>query len=107
GEGKKFASALIVCSADYFRDYFVKQGIPWTADEHFVEHELVKKTIAAHIQKVNAALAPHEQVKRYRLLGKSWTVEGGEITPKQSLKRKVIAEKYGALIHNIFGTADQ
>lgn len=107
GEGQKFASALIVCSADYFRDYFVRQGIPWAGGEYFVEHELVKKTIAAHIQKVNAALAAHEQVKRYRLLGKSWTVEGGEITPKQSLKRKVIAEKYGAMILSIFGAAGQ
>jgi long-chain acyl-CoA synthetase len=103
GENQKFASALIVCSADYFRDYFVKQGIPWTGVDEFIEQELVKTTIATHVKKINATLASHEQVKRYRLLANSWTVENGEITPKQSLRRKVIAEKNQALIKLIFG----
>ncbi|GAA4453640.1 AMP-dependent synthetase/ligase [Rurimicrobium arvi] len=106
GEGQKFASALIVVSADYFRDLFVKENIPWPV-EGFEENELVKKTIAAHVQAVNAHLGPHEQIKRYRLLGNPWTVNGGEITPKLSLRRKIIAGKYQALIAEIFPAGNQ
>lgn len=104
GEGQKFASALIVCSPEYFRDLFVKEDKTWPGNTAFAEEELVKKVITAHVRKVNESLAPHEQIKRHRLISKGWTVEGGEITPKQSLKRKVILEKNTGLVNDIFGT---
>lgn len=101
GEGQKFVSALIVVSRDYFAELFVKEGMPWP-ESGFEQSELVKRVVAAHVQSVNKSLAPHEQVKRYRLLGTSWTIQGEEITPKLSLRRKKIAEKNAGLIADIF-----
>jgi len=41
-------------------------------------------------------------VKRFRLLPADWNVETGEMNPKLSLKRRVIAEKYRDLIDGIY-----
>ena len=43
---------------------------------------------------------------RTKIIAGNWSVEGGEITPKLSLKRKVIKEKNKAVIDEIFGAED-
>ena len=43
-----------------------------------------------------------EQIKRFELLPYEWSVETGEMTPKLSLKRKVIMEKYKDAIERIY-----
>lgn len=101
GEGQKFASALIIASKDYFAELFIKEGAQWPG-AGFENSEIVKRVISAHVKRVNETLAPHEQIKRFRILGKPWTVQGEEITPKLSLRRKKIAANNAALIDEIF-----
>ena len=43
-----------------------------------------------------------EQVKRFELLPHEWSVDTGELTPKMSLKRKVIMEKYRDAVQRIY-----
>lgn len=47
-----------------------------------------------------------EQVKRFILLSKEWSIEGGEFTPKLSLKRKVILEKNKDAIEKLYKDAE-
>ena len=47
-----------------------------------------------------------EQVKRFALLAKQWTIDGGELTPKLSLKRKIILEKNKDIIDKIYADAE-
>lgn len=102
GENQKFASAIIVPSFANFREYCKEHGIAWTNNEDMSQHAALKEIINEHIKKVNKTLAPYEQLKRVALLPKEWSVDGGELTPKMSLKRKVIKEKNAAAIDQIF-----
>ena len=43
-----------------------------------------------------------EQVKKFELLPHDWSIETGEMTPKMSLKRKVIMEKYRDAVERIY-----
>ena len=43
-----------------------------------------------------------EQVKKFILLSKEWTIDGGELTPKLSLKRKVITQRNEENIKQIY-----
>jgi len=43
-----------------------------------------------------------EQIKKFELLPQEWSIETGEMTPKLSLKRKVIMEKYKDAIERIY-----
>lgn len=103
GEGQKFASALIIPSFSHFKDYCAQHNIEWTGNETMIQHEIIKTTINDHVKKVNASLAAFEQLKRYQLINAVWGVESGEITPKLSLKRKIIMEKNKEIIAKIFG----
>lgn len=106
GANQKFASAIIVPSFTNFKEYCKDNSIPWTSHEDMSQHEALKKLINDHIKIINQVLAPYEQLKKVALLKKEWSVEGGELTPKMSLKRKVIQEKYASVIAGIYATED-
>jgi long-chain acyl-CoA synthetase len=72
-------------------------------DLEMPDHDELKKIIDGHVKNINNTLAPFEQVKRHQIIHSIWGVETGEITPKLSLRRKVIAEKHKGIIHKIFG----
>jgi long-chain acyl-CoA synthetase len=103
GEGQKFTSALIIPSVSNFKEYFASQKLTWPGDAQFFLTETVKNVIDAHVKKINESLAPFEQLKRYQLIHGSWNVETGEVTPKLSLRRKVIMEKNKQVLAKIFG----
>lgn len=106
GESQKFASAIIVPSFTNFKEYCKDKGIPWTTNEEMSNHEDLHRIIHDHIKTINKSLAPYEQLKRCEILHKEWSIEGGELTPKMSLKRKVIKEKNMDAIHKIFAVED-
>lgn len=106
GENQKFTSALIIPSFANFREYARNKGTDPGGNEEMLHNEELKKIIADHVKKLNATVAPYEQIRRYQLINAVWSVEGGEITPKLSLKRKVIQAKNQDLIAKIFGSED-
>jgi len=106
GEGQKFASAIIVPSFHNFKEYCKDKSIPWTTNEEMSNHAELHRIIHEHIKTMNKNLAPYEQLKRCEILHKEWSIEGGELTPKMSLKRKVIKEKNMEAIHKIFAVED-
>lgn len=106
GENQKFASAIIVPSFANFKEYCKEKGITWTSNEEMSKHEDLKKLINDHIKTINKTLAPFEQLKRVEILNKEWSIEGGELTPKMSLRRKIIKEKNADVIAKIFSVED-
>lgn len=102
GEGQKFASALIVPSFAYIREWCSKKNINVNSNEELIAHPEVKKAMNEEIEKTNAALAQYERIKRPEMLAREWSIEKGEMTPKLSLKRKVIIEANKELIAKIY-----
>jgi long-chain acyl-CoA synthetase len=43
-----------------------------------------------------------EQIKKFELLPAEWSIDSGEMTPKLSLKRKIIMEKYKSAVERIY-----
>jgi long-chain acyl-CoA synthetase len=54
----------------------------------------VNASIQAHLDQVNQKFARVEQVKRFEILPRDFSQEGGELTPSMKVKRNVVAEKY-------------
>jgi long-chain acyl-CoA synthetase len=103
GEGQKFVSAIIIPSLSAFKEYCEQRQVEWKDREQMLTHDDLKRLIADHVKKMNTTLAAFEQVKRYQLINANWGVETGEITPKLSLRRKVIVSQNKEVIQKIFG----
>lgn len=103
GENQKFASALIVPAFAYLKDLCQKQNINYTTNEEMIKSDVVKGWIRDDVEKMNKTLAQYETIKRFELLPTEWTIDKGELTPKLSLKRKVILAACKSLVDKIYG----
>lgn len=103
GENEKYASALIVPSFAALKDWCSKNGIQYTTNEEMIKNENVKKRILEEVEHTNKELAQYEKIKRPELLSREWSIEKGEMTPKLSLKRKVILAANKVLVDKIYG----
>ncbi|TDG35395.1 long-chain fatty acid--CoA ligase [Pedobacter changchengzhani] len=106
GENRKFPSALIVPNFVTLKTWCERHGIAFTTKEEIIQNEKVLTKFAEVLEGFNSEFGKWEQVKRFALLPKEWTIDGGELTPKLSLKRKVITEKNNAIIEKIYKDAE-
>ena len=52
-------------------------------------------------------LASFETPKKLGLIEEEFTIEGGILTPNQKVKRRVVGERYGALIERLYDPANR
>jgi long-chain acyl-CoA synthetase len=81
---------------------YEKEGKPYPGNEEAIRNPDVRKIIQTHIDAMNRSLAQFESIKKFEMLPRDWTVDSGEMTPKLSLKRKMILEANKTLIGKIY-----
>lgn len=106
GENRKFPAALIVPTFEALKGWCGKKGIPYTSNELMIKNPLVVKKYDEIVAYSVKDFGKWEQVKRIALLSKEWSIVDGELTPKLSLKRKVILEKNAGIIEKIYADAE-
>jgi long-chain acyl-CoA synthetase len=102
GADRKFVSALIVPSFPNLKDWCRKNGITESNNEELMRNPKVVEMFKELVESFNKFFNHVEQVKKFELLANEWSVDTGEMTPKLSLKRKVIIEKYRDAIERIY-----
>ena len=101
-ENRKFASALIVPCFLHLKEWCPKQGIKYESQEQISKNEAVREAIMKDVEKTNKTLASFETIKKVALMPREWSIEDGEMTPKLSLKRKVILASNSDLIEGLY-----
>ncbi len=103
GAEQKFVGALIVPSFPTLKEWMRLKGITFTTNEDAIHNPKVLELYRQLIDSFNEFFNHVEQVKRFELLPHEWSIDSGEMTPKMSLKRKVIMEKYKDAVERIYG----
>jgi long-chain acyl-CoA synthetase len=67
-----------------------------------LENSMQDAVIAEHISKINELLPKDETVKKFKVLPDQFTVQSGELTATQKIKRRVILEKYSDQINELY-----
>jgi len=102
GENQKFASAIIIPSFNSLHFWAAKHKVNYIDNDDLIANTEVQKKISREIDKVNQKLAPHEQIRRPRLINDEWTPLNNMLSQTLKLKRQVIKAKYNALINDIY-----
>ena len=102
GADKKFVAALIVPSFATLKDWMKTQGIPFTTNTAAIQEPKVLELFNTIVTEFNQLFNHVEQVKKIELLPDEWTVETGEMTPKLSVKRKVVMDKLKDVIEKMY-----
>ena len=102
GPERKFVGALIVPSFVNLREWAKQHGLSAGANEEMIHDPKIIAFYKEIVESYNKYFGHTEQVKRFELLPAEWTVTTGEMTPKLSLRRKVVAEKFHTAIEKIY-----
>jgi long-chain acyl-CoA synthetase len=102
GSGKKFVGALIVPSFSNLHDWCRKNKVPELSNAELIKHPKVLQLYKDLVESFNKYFNHVEQIKKFELLPDEWTIDTGELTPKLSLKRKVVMEKYSDVVDRIY-----
>lgn len=107
GENKKFPSALIVPNFEKLGEWALRNGIKEDKPSEIIKSDKICDKIWQEIEKLNEGFGNWEKIKKFALLPKEFTIDAGEMTPKLSLKRKVILTKNADLIDKIYADSDK
>jgi long-chain acyl-CoA synthetase len=102
GSERKFVGALIVPSFVNLRDWCKQNNIVYTADDEIIRQPAVIAMFKELVESFNKFFSHVEQIKKFELLQHEWSIDTGEMTPKMSIKRKVVLEKYRDAIERIY-----
>ncbi len=102
GAEKRFVGALIVPSFPNLQEWARHNGIKNLSNIDLIKNEKVIDFYKELVESFNKFFNHVEQIKKFELMSDEWSVESGEMTPKLSMKRKVIMEKYKAAIERIY-----
>jgi long-chain acyl-CoA synthetase len=106
GENKKHPSALIVPNFASLSHLCKEKNIKFSSDGDAIHDPLILQIYQEVLDTYNAEFNQWEQVKKFALLDKEWSIDGGELTPTLKLRRKKVFEKYSELIDKIYSEED-
>ncbi|MCM8794488.1 MAG: long-chain fatty acid--CoA ligase [Candidatus Omnitrophica bacterium] len=102
GDRHKYITALIVPNLAKVEAYAKKHGLRYDSTAELLELPEIVSLLWESVHRVNAPLAPFEQIKKITLLPEPFSLAGGELTPTLKVKRRVIAQRYAEKINKMY-----
>lgn len=99
---RKFVSALIIPEYKALEEYAKANDIGFSSREELCASDKIHAMMMERIDTLQQQLAHYEQIKRFTLLPKPFTMESGELTNTLKMRRKVINEHYKKEIENMY-----
>jgi long-chain acyl-CoA synthetase len=107
GDKRKFPSMLIVPNFDQLEKWAMRHNIIWTDRAQLLRMPTIHAKMESEVSKELAGSAHFEVPKKIGLLEHDFSIERGELTPTQKVKRREIDKHYKALIDSLYDDADR
>lgn len=102
GDGKKYVIVLIKPDFEQLVLWAKRKNIEHVNDRLLVKNENIQRLILSEVKEKVREFATFEQPKRIIIVDDEWTVESGEITPKLSVRYKIVEKRYQTLIEKVY-----
>ena len=102
GDKRKFPSMLIVPNFEQLEGWAKKKNIIWTDRSQLIRMPTVQAKIEKEVMSQVTSLAHYEMPKKVGLLEHDFSLDKGEVTPTQKVKRKVVDKNYKELIDSLY-----
>lgn len=102
GDNRNYCTVLISVTEDTTKSWLAKQGVTAGTYAELTTNPRVVEEIGRVVDEVNRELASYESLKKFALLPKDLSLEDGDLTPKMSVKRKVVEQKYKDLLDKFY-----
>ncbi len=102
GDGRKYVSALIVPNMEEIKIFAVKNKIEYKDINELVNNPVLHKMIEDRINDYQKDMASYEQIKKFVILPREFSMATGELTNTLKIRRAVINKRYAPLIDAMY-----
>jgi len=103
GAGRKQPVALIVPDWESLNKALEETGEEFPKDKvELSKHPAAIKIVQRDISSLTSSLVDYERIRRVALLSHEFSIDSGELTPTLKVKRRVIDERFGDLIEDLY-----
>jgi long-chain acyl-CoA synthetase len=102
GDKRPYVVALVTLNPVEVRRFAEELGLPSDDWSGLLRDVRLQKLVATEIARCNEKLAYFEAVRHYKVLQRSLSIEGGELTPTLKVRRRALAERYRPLIDSLY-----
>ena len=103
GDRRPYVAALVTLDPVEIRKWAEAEGVPVDDPAALAGHERVRELVQGVVDEVNADRSRYEQIKRFTVLPRDFTMDAGEITPTLKLKRRVVQQNFADAIEQLYG----
>ncbi|HUQ94088.1 MAG TPA: AMP-binding protein [Bryobacteraceae bacterium] len=103
GDRRPYVSALFtlnVAAAEGLRGMESRKGLPL---HELAAAEPVLMEVKRAVLKTNKQLAPFEQIRKFRILEREFTIENGELTATMKVRRRQVIENFHHVVGELYG----
>lgn len=102
GDNKSYLTLLVTLNSIELEAYAAANNIVYESYAELTKHPDIQKIVDSVIQEVNAKVSGTEQIKKYTILERDFSVHENEITPTGKVKRNVVSEKFRGIIEGMY-----
>ena len=102
GDRRPYIAALIVPNFATVQARAAQAGVKLASSQEMISSAWVHDLIEGEIKRLTANLAQFETIKRFALIDREFTFDGGELTFTLKLKRRVVDERYADVIERLY-----
>jgi len=111
GAGRPFAAAFINIDPEAVGNWAERNGITYGGYQELASLDRVYDLVRGCIEQVNRDLAsePHlagSQIRRFLILHKELDADDGELTRTRKVRRRIIGERFNALVDALYNSAE-
>src|SRR6266480_615897 len=107
GDKRKFPSMLIVPNFDQLERWAKNRNIIWTDRAQLLRMPTIQAKMEQEVNRELAGAAHFEVPKKIGLIEHDFSIEKGELTPTQKVKRRAIDKNYKVLIDSLYDEAER
>ncbi len=103
GDRRNFVTALVSINEEVGKALLAEKGVAFTTHQAMTEQPCVRQALEPVFAELNKTLPSYETIKNFGIVPADFTIEAGELTPSLKVKRKVVTQKYLAMLDAFYG----
>jgi long-chain acyl-CoA synthetase len=107
GDRRPYVSALVTLDEAELAAWAAEQGLEARDMGTLAAEPRVRELVQGIVDKVNAEHSRYEQIKRFEILPRDFTMDDGEVTPTLKLKRRVVLDHFADAVERLYETGDR
>ena len=103
GDRRRFVSALFSPNFEELQRWADAHSVSYNGPSDLTTDASILEAFQQIVDSTNARLARYEQIKEFRVLPDTLSIEGGHLTPTLKIKRRVVEQQFADIIEEIYG----